>query len=243
VSAGSSPGSDADHVERELKLDADPEMPLPDLGDVLEGVQARELAPLELDATYFDADDLRLLDAGLTVRRRSGEGTRWTVKLPAGPAIDHAIDQAECGDPPSSLARREVDLAEIPGASPGEPPHEIGQLVAPWMGDAAWSAVARLVTHRHRVELVRAGIAVAEVDDDRVSVRRAEVVPAGDAEPEAERDDEGEVGCFREIEVELGPGADRELVDAVLARLVASGARPGRPRAKVDRALDLLGGR
>ena len=40
---------------------------------------------LDLDATYFDAADARLLAAGVTVRRRTGEGTRWTVKLPADP--------------------------------------------------------------------------------------------------------------------------------------------------------------
>ena len=66
-----------DHVEREVKLDVDSRFEVPSL----EG--ASPLEARRLDAVYHDTLDLQLLDQGITVRRRSGEGTRWTVKFPS----------------------------------------------------------------------------------------------------------------------------------------------------------------
>ncbi|MFL6173156.1 MAG: CHAD domain-containing protein [Marmoricola sp.] len=71
------------HREVEDKYDADPELVLPLLAEVT-GVAAVG-APEEhdLEATYFDTADLRLVAAGITLRRRTG-GTDdgWHLKLP-----------------------------------------------------------------------------------------------------------------------------------------------------------------
>jgi len=206
------------HVEREVKLDADPDLVLPDLTADRPEVTVSGREPQELDATYYDAADLRLLADGVTVRRRSGEGTRWTVKVPAA------------GSGPGTMNRIEHDVFD----EATEPPAEVRALVAGWLGDAPLVAVARLLSSRARLELrtVAAGRVLAEVDDDLVVVR----------------DGDREAGRFREIEIELAHDlseADEaeatSLVDAVVASLVAAGARRDRMRPKVDRALDLIG--
>ena len=71
-------------VEREAKLIADPELVLPDLREVLPGIGVGPSRTLELDAVYYDTEDLSLARSGVTLRSRTGEpGPTWTVKLPA----------------------------------------------------------------------------------------------------------------------------------------------------------------
>src|SRR5262245_17627002 len=74
--------------ERELKFSA-----LPDLrvGEAVaaSGCQTSPIEPdLNLKATYYDTNDLRLARAGVTLRYRSGDenGAAWTVKLPSNEA-------------------------------------------------------------------------------------------------------------------------------------------------------------
>ena len=55
--------TDRGHVEQEVKLDADPDLVLPDLAAVVPGATVHRRDPVELDATYFDAGDLRLWPA------------------------------------------------------------------------------------------------------------------------------------------------------------------------------------
>ncbi len=209
------------HVEQEVKLDADPDLVLPDLATVVPGATVHRRDPVELDATYFDADDLRLMADGVTVRRRTGDGTRWTVKVAAG-------EPGAVG----AMARREIDVMD----EAAEPPAEVRRLVAQWLGDADLVAVARLVSSRSRLDLRSAELdrVVAEVDDDVVVVL----------------DGGREVGRFREIEIELASGlseseevAAATVVDAVATSLVAAGARRESMRPKVDRALAMLGRR
>jgi inorganic triphosphatase YgiF len=212
--------TDEGHVEREVKLDAHPDLVLPDLAAEIPGTSVRRRDPVELDATYYDTADLRLLAEGVTVRRRTGEGTRWTVKIPA--------QETDSG----ALARREVDVMD----ESIEPPDDVRRLVATWLGGDDLVAVARLLSSRARLSLCPAGSdrAVAEVDDDLVVVL----------------DGAREVGRFREIEIELADGltgsdeAEAEaVVEAVAARLVAAGARRDAMRPKVDRALAMIGRR
>jgi inorganic triphosphatase YgiF len=212
-------------VERELKLDADPDLAVPDLDSVLPGVHPRTAPPLELDATYHDTADLRLLRAGITVRRRTGEDTRWTVKLPSD------------GDRPEgagvSRSRQEIDVHD----DAERPPVEVRSLLDPWLGGDALVAVARLVSHRDRTELC-ADVADAgptplvELDDDVVTVF----------------DGDRPAGRFRELELEQvdtssGPTGDLavELQAAVAERLLSAGARPAPAGSKLERALSLLG--
>src|SRR5690348_1977879 len=72
-----------EHTEVERKYDVPADASVPDLTGV--GAVARVSEPQELhqDATYFDTGDLRLLRAGVTLRRRTG-GTDdgWHAKLP-----------------------------------------------------------------------------------------------------------------------------------------------------------------
>jgi len=202
-----------DHVEREVKLDVDSRFEVPSL----EG--ASPLEARRLDAVYHDTLDLRLLDQGITVRRRSGEGTRWTVKFPSA-------EVAAAG----GLARREVDV----DSDAIEPPTSVNELVAPFLEGGALAPVARLVSVRERLALVAPdGSTFAEVDDDRVSAR---AMGASD-----DRRSSGAEVSFREIEVEFGPDASAELIDVVVGRFRAAGARSSDGTPKVERALTLLG--
>ncbi|MGZ4682626.1 MAG: CYTH domain-containing protein [Acidimicrobiales bacterium] len=207
-------GIDRDRIEREVKLEVDGRFEVP----ALEG--ASPLEPHRLDAVYHDTVDLRLLDQGITVRRRSGEGTRWTVKFPAG---QHSPAAGE-------VARREVEI----DSDEIEPPSTVNELVAPYLGGGALEPVARLVSVRERLALVGPdGSTLAEVDDDRVSAR-AMVAPD-------DRRTSGAEVSFREIEVEFGVDASPELIEVVVGRFREAGARASDGTPKVERALTLLG--
>jgi hypothetical protein len=70
-------------VEIELKFDVDDDTPLPDWTAVPGVASVSEPDPRELDAVYYDTDDLTLAHAGYAVRRRTGgpdEG--WHIKGP-----------------------------------------------------------------------------------------------------------------------------------------------------------------
>jgi inorganic triphosphatase YgiF len=205
---------DRDHIEREVKLEVDGGFEVP----ALEG--AAPLEPRRLDAVYHDAIDLRLLDQGITVRRRSGDGTRWTVKFPAGESVPTG----------GALARREIDVA----SDDLEPPATVNELVAPYLGGAELGPVARLVSVRERLAVVGPdGSTLAEVDDDRVSARA--MVAADD------RRASGAEVSFREIELEFGADAPDDLIQAVVGRFREAGARASDGMPKVERALALLG--
>jgi inorganic triphosphatase YgiF len=206
-------GIDRDHIEREVKLEVDGRFEVPSLDG------ASPLEPRRLDAVYHDTVDLRLLDQGITVRRRSGEGTRWTVKFPSA-------EMASAG----GVARREVDI----DSDALEPPATVSELVAPFLAGALLAPVARLVSVRERLALVGPdGSTLAEVDDDRVSARA--MVATDD------RRSSGAEVSFREIEVEFGADAPAELIEVVVEQFRAAGARASDGTPKVERALALLG--
>jgi len=202
-------------IEHEVKLEVDAAFVMPDLGGGDASLAVTEMADRHLDALYYDVADARLLDKGVTVRRRSGEGTRWTVKLPAG-------GPGTAG----SISRREVEFhtddEDLPGA--------VVELVAPFADGGELVAVARLRSYRRRWRVVTAsGTAVAEVDDDTVIAE----APGLSAPPVT----------FREVEVEFDGAAPAARIEAMVAVLVDAGARAGDPRSKVERALSLLGRR
>jgi CHAD domain-containing protein len=72
--------------ETEIKYELPAGVALPKL-DELTAVAAVQPADEEnLDAQYFDTDDLRLIHAGVTLRRRvGGHDEGWHLKTPAGP--------------------------------------------------------------------------------------------------------------------------------------------------------------
>ena len=201
-------GHDVTTIERELKLDADPDFELPDLTEVADGLPVASLPAESLVATYYDTDDLVLLRAGITVRYRTGEGDPvWTVKLPT-----KGVD--------SFLTRREVVCK-----APETPvPDEVTGLLVARLRHRALTAVAHVETARRVVEIRNGdGERLVVIADDAVSV---------DGKP-----------AFREIEVERQPDASDDLVDGVVGRLRAAGARDGTGEPKVARVLgDRLSG-
>jgi CHAD domain-containing protein len=100
-------------TETELKYEAPEEVALPDAAefDRLPAVTAtREAEQEELVAQYFDTADLRLIRAGITLRRRvGGHDEGWHLKMPAGPHTRREI-RLPLGDGglkvPAELAER-----------------------------------------------------------------------------------------------------------------------------------------
>ena len=199
-----------DSLETEFKLDVPADFVMPNFGRS-GSIRVVSLSTLELDATYFDAPTLTLLSAGITVRRRSGDETRWTVKLPARLAVNDG-----------ALTRREIDLF----SDALDPPVEVVDLVRQSLAGERLVAVARLHSHRQRLSFFAAnGDPLGELDDDQVTAHAPD----------------GAVVTFREVEFELENAADGSLVDKVLTDLYAAGAMPSGGLAKIDRALGLLG--
>jgi CHAD domain-containing protein len=141
--------------EIELKLTLDgPFDPAPLVGRA--GISATEsLEELNLDATYYDAPDLRLMRSGVTLRYRTGEGDKdgWTLKLPV-----------TGGD---GVVRNEMSFQ----GSPEGPPDEILDLVTAYKRSATLTPVATVRTARKRAHLFGvSGELLAEVSDDDVQV-------------------------------------------------------------------------
>ncbi|HEY3648180.1 MAG TPA: CYTH domain-containing protein, partial [Streptosporangiaceae bacterium] len=77
--------SKGDHLETEQKYDADADFVLPKLGS-LPGLGGKRLADAKriyLSATYYDTEDLALIQHKVTLRRRvGGDDEGWHLKLP-----------------------------------------------------------------------------------------------------------------------------------------------------------------
>jgi len=199
-----------EQIETERKYDVDAGFVLPDLAGSGGAVSMSQPDVQQLAATYYDTDDLRLIGAHITLRRRTGgDDAGWHIKLPVG------------GD-----TRREV---HFPLGPPGRTvPGEIAAEVARWSGGAPLRPVARLETRRTvRRLLGKAGEVLAEVADDQVAGSRPDP-----ADPERWRPQD----AWREVEVEL-KGGTPDLLDAAAAGLAAAGARPSRSASKLARVL------
>ena len=138
---------------------------------------------------------------------RYREGEGWTVKLPA----------VEEGD---LLVRGEHVFAGPP--PPSRPPEDALDLLRAYVRERRLVPAARLRTRRRSVDLAdELGRPVAVVTDDEVSVM--------DGRRVASR--------FREVEVELAPGASEEVFADLLDRLREAGAGPVENVSKLRRAL------
>lgn len=138
-------------VERERKYAGDEGFRLPDLTGCGGVVTVSDATASDLDAVYWDTDDLRLLRSGHALRRRTGgHDAGWHLKVGAvgGTRVEHQFPAGAADDgPPPELA------ALIRGASRGRP-------VAP---------AARIVNHRRERRLLDAdGRVLAEVAEDDV---------------------------------------------------------------------------
>jgi CHAD domain-containing protein len=154
-----------------------------------------------MTAVYHDTDDLTLFRWGITLRRREGGADEgWHIKFP--------VDGAD------SSSRDELQLPLAEGAI-GEVPAAYRDLVSALVRGHLLGPVVTLRTERHPYHLLDSqGRLVAELVDDTVSIL-----------------DGGRVASsFREIEVEecdIEVRAADDLLDAVVAALMAEGATPG----------------
>ena len=139
--------------ETETKYEAPSGTALPLLAEPLEDLPGVTgvTSPQEqhLEAEYYDTADLRLLQAGVTLRRRTGgDDAGWHLKLPAGPQT-----------------RQETQL---PGTSP-DVPQELAEMVLAHTRGRPLSPVARISTTRRRLILHGGnGRPLAEVAADDV---------------------------------------------------------------------------
>jgi CHAD domain-containing protein len=163
--------------------------------------------PRRVLAVYHDTEDLAIVRWGCSLRHRAGEG--WTVKLPA------------TGDG-EVLKRGEFVFPDAENAATRRPPEEVLDLVRAYVRGRPVAPVARLQTLRRTVELSDLlGRPAVTVTDDEVSVLQGRRVASR----------------FREVEVELAPGAPDELLRPVLERLREAGAGPVDNVPKLRRAL------
>ena len=137
--------------ETEAKYEAEPDVVLPAL-DELPQVAATASAPEQLlVAVYFDTADLRLLRAGITLRRRTGGADEgWHLKLPVGGRTREEI-------------RLPLDSMSA-GASRGSGhrvPRELADLVRARSRGAALVPVASVSTRRKATSLLDASRAGA----------------------------------------------------------------------------------
>lgn len=148
-------------TETETKYDAPADLELPALADLPGVASVGGPAEQELTAEYFDTEDLHLLQAGITLRRRTGgQDAGWHLKLPSGPDT-----RTEVRLPLGRAVRR------VPG--------ELADLVRARARGRPLQPVATLTTRRRVTTLFdRAGGSLAEVADDRVSgLRRGDKAP------------------------------------------------------------------
>src|SRR6266700_6281319 len=112
--------------ETEQKYEARPGMALPSLEDLPRVAEVSGPQDETLTAEYYDTHDLRLLQAGVTLRRREGGADEgWHLKLPDDPAstaedtssrreIQVPFGQAERGQGEHARPARAVEQAGDP---------------------------------------------------------------------------------------------------------------------------------
>jgi inorganic triphosphatase YgiF len=176
------------HIERERKYEVRDDGPAPPVSGLTFAGGASPVDPSseELQAVYFDTPDLRLIRAGITLRRRAGgpdEG--WHLKVPAADA-DTRIE-----------LRLPLDEATANSSTP--PPAEFAELLVGHTRGEALEPVAHIVTDRTRWQLLGTAGRVAELTDDRVE--------ATDLRRKS-------TGRWREVEVELTDHGDPALLES-----------------------------
>src|SRR5205809_3937227 len=132
--------------ETEAKYDAPASVALPGLDDLPQVAGTSGPDEEQLEAEYYDTGDLRLIRAGITLRRRrGGHDAGWHLKLPAG-----------------ADTRQEIQLPL--GRAGRRVPAELAKLVRGWTRGAALGPVAQIGTIRQRRALLDGqGESLAEV--------------------------------------------------------------------------------
>lgn len=140
-------------TELELKYEADAGTSLPAFDGLSEVAGVRDASAEHLEAAYYDTDDLRLIRAGITLRRRTGgHDAGWHLKLPVG-----------------ANSRREIRLPLGRGKAV---PEALAQLVRVHSRGEELRPVATISTQRQRLLLLDgSGSELAEVATDEVTAR------------------------------------------------------------------------
>ena len=140
--------------ETERKYELQPGTQLPSLSDLPMVATETDAGEQALEAEYYDTADLRLIRAGVTLRRRrGGSDAGWHLKLPAG------------GD-----SRDEIRLPL--GRAGRKVPAELAALVRVHARGEPLRPVARISTKRRlRLLLDHDGTSLAEVAIDDVSAQ------------------------------------------------------------------------
>ncbi|MCW2933828.1 MAG: hypothetical protein JWM19_4790 [Actinomycetia bacterium] len=186
-----------------------------------------------LVAMYYDSDDLRLLLAGVTLRRREGGADEgWHLKLPddgAGPA-GPAREASSRREIRVSLARGDRDRlhrrpegTDDSSAGRDPVPGELARLVRVHTRGGVLRPVARIETRRRRTTLRNEqGQSLAEIAVDEVAAQTFGRTTT--------------VVRWNEVEAELTGGSPR-LARAVSDRLSRSGLHRAGHAAKLERVL------
>jgi inorganic triphosphatase YgiF len=204
--------SKGDHLETEQKYDADADFVLPKLGSLpdLGGKRLADPKRIYLSATYYDTEDLALIQHKVTLRRRvGGDDEGWHLKLPVRKDTRQEL-HAPLGEVGGSVPARLADqVKDITAGQPLRP-------------------IAILDTERTVVTLPGpSGAPLVEVADDLVTAVRL-------GEP-----DRGPM-TWREIEVEaLSPDSRAAaMLESVGTVLRKAGARPSASGSKLARVMD-----
>jgi CHAD domain-containing protein len=207
------------YLEREVKLDVDEDFVLPDVARDL-GVPARiEVVDQQLESRYFDTETHALLNAHMSLRRRSGTADAgWQLKVPHPPAREE-IRVAELSDDVPTELR--VLLLGVSQAEPLRP-------------------LATLTTRRtvYRV-LDERGEALADIADDHVQATAGNGVATISSWREVEVElGKGDEGLATAIVKRLRKAGAHEAASASkLARAVEGGAAAP---ASMQRAADAV---
>lgn len=190
----------------------------------IEGLELRDPAGLlgvdtatgpdeqNLEAVYFDTADLRLVRAGVTLRRREGGSDEgWHLKFPAG--------------------KDSRDELRLPlGRSARRPPAELVALTRVYTRGGALAPVAELTTRRRRWVLADSrGRSLAELVDDHVRARTMgeQTTTVSWREVEVELGEHGQRALLDRIERRLlKAGAQRAGSASKLGRLLADRMPP-----------------
>ena len=165
-----------------------------------------------LEAVYFDTADLRLVRAGVTLRRREGGSDEgWHLKFPAG--------------------KDSRDELRLPlGRSARRPPAELVALTRVYTRGGALAPVAELTTRRRRWVLADSrGRSLAELVDDHVRARTMgeQTTTVSWREVEVELGEHGQQALLDRIERRLlKAGAQRAGSASKLGRLLADRMPP-----------------
>jgi CHAD domain-containing protein len=198
--------------ETERKYEADDAVVLLDPARLLGLDPGSQPEEQQLEAIYFDTPDLRLLRAGVTLRRRKGGADEgWHLKLPAG-----------------QDSRDELRLPLTRARS--KPPAEFVALTRLNTRGTALGPVAQLNTQRRRWVLADAeGHELAELVEDQVNAHTMgkQTTAVSWREVEVELGEHGQVELLDRIERELlEVGAHRSSSGSKLGRLLADQLQP-----------------